>query len=82
MVYLQRLLKGPERTVTNILASRLQALEENKIGEKPEHPGSKAKMLYKITRKGIDLLPVMIEINIWAEKYFLIPEDRKAMLKK
>jgi hypothetical protein len=23
----------------------------------------------------------MIEINLWAEKYFAIPEDRKAMLK-
>jgi hypothetical protein len=24
----------------------------------------------------------MIEINLWAEKYFPIPEDRKAMLKE
>lgn len=75
-------LKAPERIATNILASRLQALEENKIIEKLEHPDSKAKVLYKLTRKGIDLLPVMIEINLWAEKYFPIPEDRKAMLKE
>jgi DNA-binding HxlR family transcriptional regulator len=39
-------------------------------------------VLYKLTRKGIDLLPVIIEINLWAEKYFSIPEDRKAMLKE
>ena len=39
-------------------------------------------MLYKLTRKGVDLLPVMIEINLWAEKYFPVPEDRKAMLKE
>jgi len=75
-------LKAPERIATNILASRLQALEENKIIEKLDHPDSKAKVLYKLTNKGIDLLPLMIEINLWAEKYYPIPEDRKAMLKE
>jgi len=75
-------LKAPEGIATNILASRLQALEENKIIEKLDHPESKAKVLYRLTRKGIDLLPVMIEINLWAEKYFPVPADRKAMLKE
>ena len=75
-------LKAPEGIATNILASRLQALEENKIIEKLPHPESKAKVLYRLTKKGIDLLPVMIEINLWAEKYFPIPADRKAMLKE
>ena len=75
-------LKSPERIATNILASRLHVLEENKIIEKLEHPESKAKVLYKLTRKGIDLLPMFIEINLWAEKYFPIPEDKKALLKK
>ena len=75
-------LKAEEKIATNILASRLQALEENNIIEKLEHPDSKAKVLYKLTKKGIDLLPVMIEINLWAEKYFPIPADRKAMLKE
>ena len=75
-------LKSDEGIATNILASRLQALEENKLIEKLEHPDSKAKVLYRLTKKGIDLLPVMIEINLWAEKYFPIPADRKAMLKE
>ena len=75
-------LKSPEKIATNILAARLQNLEENKLIEKLEHPDSKAKVLYKLTRKGIDLVPIMIEINLWAEKYFPIPADRKAMLKE
>lgn len=75
-------LKSPEGISTNILASRLQMLEENKIIQKSSHPDSKAKVLYKLTRKGIDLLPVMIEINLWAEKYFSISKDRKAILKE
>lgn len=76
------LLKSPEGIATNILASRLQVLEENGIIEKLDHPDSKAKVLYRLTKKGIDLLPIMIEINLWAEKYFPIPADRKAMLKE
>ena len=75
-------LKSGEKIATNILASRLQTLEENGIITKSDHPDSKAKVLYKLTQKGIDLLPVMIEINLWAEKYFTIPADRKAMLKE
>jgi DNA-binding HxlR family transcriptional regulator len=75
-------LKSAEGIATNILASRLETLEENKIIEKLDHPDSKAKVLYRLTRKGIDLLPIMIEINLWAEKYFTIPDDRKSMLKE
>src|SRR6476469_8609559 len=75
-------LKAQEGIATNILASRLQVLEENKIIEKLDHPDSKAKVLYRLTKKGIDLLPIMIEINLWAEKYSSITEDRKAMLKE
>ena len=75
-------LKSPEGIATNILATRLQNLEENKLIEKLEHPDSKAKVLYKLTRKGIDLVPVMIEISLWAEKHFSIAEERKAMLKE
>lgn len=75
-------LKSPEGIATNILAARLQALEENQLIVKLEHPDSKAKVLYKLTQKGIDLLPIMVEINLWAEKYFIIPEDRKARLEE
>ncbi|MBI1343255.1 MAG: transcriptional regulator [Terrimonas sp.] len=75
-------LKSEEGIATNILASRLQALEENKIIQKLAHPDSKAKVLYRLTKKGIDMLPILIEINLWAEKYLSIPDNRKAMLKE
>lgn len=75
-------LKSAEGIATNILASRLQGLEENKLIEKLEHPDSKAKVLYKLTQKSIDLLPLIVEIHLWAEKYFDIPAELKAMLKE
>lgn len=75
-------LKSAEGIATNILASRLHVLEENKIIQKLDHPDSKAKVLYRLTRKGIDLLPIMVEIHLWAEKYLSIPDDKKALLKE
>lgn len=75
-------LKSEEKIATNILASRLLMLEENKLIIKLDHPESKAKVLYKLTQKGIDLLPILIEVNLWAEKYSEIPEDQKIILKE
>ena len=75
-------LKSAEGIATNILASRLQSLEEGKLIEKLEHPDSKAKVLYKLTQKGIDLLPIIVEVYLWADKYFDIPADIKAQIKE
>lgn len=75
-------LKSAEGIATNILAARLQGLEENKMIEKLEHPESKAKILYKLTQKSIDLLPIIVEIHLWAEKYIDIPTELKALLKE
>ncbi len=76
------LLKGEEKIATNILATRLQMLEEQGIILKSKHPDSKAKVLYTLTQKGIDLLPLLIEIHLWTEKYGTIPEDKKALVKE
>lgn len=73
-------LKSEEGIATNILASRLVMLEENGIIKKMDHPDSKAKVLYRLTSKGIDLLPVLIEMHIWFDKYSTIPEDKKELI--
>jgi DNA-binding HxlR family transcriptional regulator len=75
-------LKSAEGIATNILASRLKGLEENGLIEKSAHPDSKAKILYRLTQKGIDLLPIIMEVYIWAEKYFNIPTDLKATIEE
>lgn len=75
-------LKSAEGISTNILASRLQSLEKNKIIEKLEHPDSKAKVLYQLTQKGIDLLPIIVEVHLWANKYFDIPAEIKELIKE
>lgn len=75
-------LKAEEKIATNILATRLQMLEENGIITKLDHPDSKAKVLYKLTKKGIDLLPIIVEFGFWADKYYRINKDKKAALKE
>lgn len=72
--------KSEEKIATNILAARLLSLEENGIISKRPHPDSKAKVLYRLTQKGLDLLPIIAEINLWAEKYYVVSDERKAML--
>jgi len=75
-------LKSDEKIATNILASRLLMLEQNGIITKQDHPESKVKVLYKLTEKGIDLMPLLIEINLWAGKYSLIPESQAMILEE
>jgi len=74
-------LKSAEGIATNILASRLQSLEENGLIEKLEHPDSKAKFLYTLTPKAIDLLPIIVEIHIWADKHLDLPAEIKVFVK-
>lgn len=73
-------LKAGEKIATNILASKLQNLLDNGIIGKKDHPDNKLKILYFLTKKGIDLVPVIVEINLWGDQYLTIPDDRKKLL--
>ncbi|MCS3532020.1 helix-turn-helix domain-containing protein [Chryseobacterium sp. JUb7] len=75
-------LKADEKIATNILASRLQNLLENGIIVKKDHPENKLKILYRLTEKGIDLIPLIVEINLWGDQYLTIPDDRKKLVEE
>lgn len=61
--------KSAEKIATNILANRLQVLEDNGIIIKSPYPDNKVKGLYKLSQKGVDLIPAVIEIALWGGKY-------------
>lgn len=61
--------KSAEKIATNILANRLQVLEEHGIIIKLPFPDNKVKGLYKLSPKGVDLIPALIEIALWGGKY-------------
>src|ERR1700742_2494712 len=55
-----------ERIATNILADRLRKLEFHGIIEAEADPLDGRKTNYVLTRKGIELGPVMTEMVLWA----------------
>ena len=58
-----------EGIATNILADRLQKLEANGIvtAEVDEKDGRR--LNYRLTEKGIDLAPVLLELLIWSARH-------------
>lgn len=62
-------LKSEEKIATNILVNRLNVLEAENILKKRVSPTNKSKFIYSLTKKGIDLLPIIIEIMDWGAKY-------------
>lgn len=61
--------KSAENIATNILANRLQLLENHRIIIKLPYPGNKVKGLYKLSPKGIALIPALIELALWGGEY-------------
>lgn len=81
------LLKSDEKISTNILADRLAYLEREGIIKKEPLKTDKRKDLYVPTEKGLDLVPVMVEMIAWSAKnenwHALEPkgnEDQKAFV--
>ncbi|WP_018342213.1 winged helix-turn-helix transcriptional regulator [Cytophaga aurantiaca] len=62
-------LKSEEKIATNILADRLALLEEAEVVIKLPDPAHGSKYIYKLSQKGIDLLPVLVELIMWSAKY-------------
>lgn len=62
-------LESEEKISTNILIDRLRVLEAENIVSKSVSPTNKSKFNYCLTEKGIDLLPIIIEIMDWGAKY-------------
>src|SRR5262245_61828638 len=56
-------LRAEEGIATNVLADRLLRLEQDEIIERTESGR------YALTAKGVDLLPVMLDIIEWSAKY-------------
>ncbi len=62
-------LRSKERIATNILAARLAKLEREGILTKSRHPEDKRKDVYSLTEKGLDLIPIVLEVGAWSSKY-------------
>ena len=55
----------------NILANRLTRLVEGGIMQREQMADDRRKVEYRLTEKGVDLLPAMLALRQWGEKYGL-----------
>ena len=53
----------------NILSNRLGRLVENEILEREPDPADRRKVAYRLTQKGRELLPVLIALRQWGERW-------------
>jgi len=58
-----------ESISTNILADRLQKLEAHGIIAAEVDENDRRRLNYRLTEKGIDLAPVLLELLIWAARH-------------
>ena len=61
--------KSPERIPTNILADRLKRLEAQGLLRREPYQERPIRYAYSLTPKGEDLLPVLAEIVVWANRH-------------
>jgi DNA-binding HxlR family transcriptional regulator len=58
-----------EGIATNILASRLAQLEQKGILVKKPSETDKRKEVYSLTEKGLDLIPILLELASWGAQH-------------
>ncbi|MEM7104919.1 MAG: helix-turn-helix domain-containing protein [Bacteroidota bacterium] len=76
--FYKEFLKSKEGIATNILSDRLKKLESAGIVTSKVYEKLKTQKEYALTQKGIDLVPVLVEIILWSAKYendLAVPQD-------
>jgi DNA-binding HxlR family transcriptional regulator len=62
-------LESSECIATNVLADRIARLEELGILARTPDPKDRRRDLFRLTAKGMDLGPVLIELVLWAARH-------------
>ncbi|WP_317044487.1 winged helix-turn-helix transcriptional regulator [Hymenobacter crusticola] len=61
-------MQSAEKMATNLLANRLATLESQGFVAKEVAADKRSKFTYRLTEKGLDLLPLLLEITLWGPK--------------
>lgn len=76
--HFREFLQSEEGISSNVLADRLACLVRNGIVSRRDDPTHAQKAIYSLTRKGIDLLPVLVAMSKWTQKHH--PRTRRPEL--
>ncbi|HPF47543.1 MAG TPA: helix-turn-helix domain-containing protein [Emcibacteraceae bacterium] len=71
-----------EGIATNILSNRLAMLESNGFINKQRDTEDRKRYIYSPTEKGLDLLPVIISMMQWSDKYNNETDIRPPLMEK
>lgn len=83
--YFRDFLEAGEGIATNVLAERLTRLEGAGLIAKRRDPEDRKRNIYTLTKKGLDTLPVLLEMISWGATYdpeSAIPSQFAARLRK
>ena len=75
-------LESDEGISTNILSDRLRRLEGHGVVEREVDPSHGSRVIYRLSEKGRDLLPIMLEITRWSGKHDSETNAPSAFLKE
>ena len=67
--FYKEFLVSKEGIATNILSDRLKRLESLGIIESKVYEQQRTQKIYALTQKGIDLIPMLVEIIMWSAKH-------------
>ncbi len=80
--YYHEFMEAGEGISTNVLATRLADLESNGIVSKSKDPAKGSRFIYSLTQKGIELMPMMLAMMDWSEKYDAETEVPREFIQK
>lgn len=58
-----------EHIATNVLTDRLERLLSAGVIRKERDPNDGRRRVYRLTEKGVDLIPVLVEIILWSAEH-------------
>jgi DNA-binding HxlR family transcriptional regulator len=69
------LTRSDEGIASNILAARIKRMQELGFITAAEDPSHKQKVIYSLTEKAIQLVPVIAVVGAWGRKHLAVTED-------
>ncbi len=67
--HFREFLQSDEGISSRTLSDRLQSLQEEGIVTRHDDPGHKLKAVYCLTQAGLDLLPILVNLGVWGNRY-------------
>ena len=72
-------LEAEEGIASNILADRLQRLENLGIISKQRDAADARRYVYRLTETGVDLAPMLVEMILWSARHFTTAAPPEAL---